>query len=220
MKNLVIITGGTSGLGLELTKLFCKNNEVLVIARTKKTELKGVQYAYGSVADEKFIKNLYERIAKKYKIVYLINNAAVGLFGSPETNTKERIDKVLEANLVGLMLNTTYAIPLLNSDGSKIVNILSTAATKGNVNESLYCAAKWGARGYTESLKATYKGTKIKVVDVCPGGMNSNFWNNNRDYVPKSKSAGWMSPKDVAKVIYDNVTNDSLSVSELIIERK
>ena len=75
---------------------------------------------------------------------------------------------------------------------------------KGNVNESLYCAAKWGVRGYTESLKAT---------------MDTDFWNENRDYVPTEKSSKWMKAKDVAKVIFENITNDNLCVSEIVIER-
>ena len=149
----------------------------------------------------------------------MINNAASGRFGEPETNSLERINEVFSAGLIGLILNTTYAIPLLDINGSKIVNILSTAALKGNINESLYCAAKWGARGYTESLKATYKGSKVKVISVCPGGMNTEFWQNNRDYVQEEKSNKWMSSKNVAEVIYNNVTNDKLCVSELVIER-
>ena len=220
MKNLVIVTGGTSGLGLELTKLFSHAGwDVLVLARTHREELENVMYEYGSIADEAFIKSVYERYSKDYRIKYLINNAACGCFGAPETNTMEKINVVLEAGLVGLILNTTYAIPLLDANGAKIVNVLSTAALRGNVNESLYCAQKWGARGYTESLKATYKGTKIKVVAVCPGGMNTDFWKNNRDYVSKDKSEKWMNVADVAKVVYDNITNDNLCVSDIVIER-
>ena len=219
MENLVVITGGTKGLGLELVKLFAKKEKVLVIARTKLNEIKGVLYEYGNLSDEVFLKNVYQKYSKNYRISYLINNAASGSFGSPETNNKEKIDKVFEAGLIGLILNTTYAIPMLNNDGAKVVNILSTAALKGNVNESLYCAAKWGAMGYTESLKATYKGTKIKVISVCPGGMNTEFWSENRNYVSEEKSAKWMNPEDVAKVIFENITNNHLCVSNLVIER-
>ena len=200
MKKLVVVTGGTSGLGLELVKKFKESYDVLVLARTKKEELENVKYEYGNIADENFIKNVYTKYKNEYVIDYLINNAACGRFGSPEDNNLEKINKVLEAGLVGLILNTTYAIPLLNQDGAKIINVLSTAALKGNVNESLYCASKWGARGYTESLKATYKGTNIKVVSVFPGGMNTEFWNQNRSYVGEEKSSKWMNPKK--RIVY------------------
>ncbi len=218
-KDLVVITGGNSGLGLELVKLFSKKYEVLVIARTKREELSGGLYKYGDICNEEFVKGLYSSIAEKYNICYLVNNAAVGAFGSPETNNLKKIDAVLGAGLCGLILNTTYALPLMKVKGGKIVNILSSAALKGNVNESLYCAAKWGGRGFTESLKTTYKGTNIKVIGVYPGGMDTAFWNNNRDYVPEEKSVKWMNPADVAKVIYDNITNNALCVADIVIER-
>lgn len=219
-QELVIITGGNSGLGLALTELFRKDHKVLVINRTKREEFENVLYEYGSISDEKFIKNLYDKYSKDYCITYLINNAATGCFGAPETNSLAKIQTVFDAGLIGLILNTTYALPLLNLNGAKIVNILSTAALKGNVNESLYCAAKWGARGYTESLKATFKGSAIKVVAVCPGGMNTNFWKENRDYVSEEKALTWLNPEDVAKTIFDNITNDTLNISEIVIERK
>ena len=219
MKDLVVITGGTRGLGWELVKKFSHKYEVLVIARTRREELQNVRYEYGDISDEKFIKAVYQKYAKDYQIKYLINNAAVGRFGAPDKNNLEMIHQVFDAGLIGMILNTTYALPLLDENGSKIVNILSTAALKGNVNESLYCAAKWGARGFTESLKATYKGTKIKVVSVCPGGMNTDFWAKNRDYVSEEKSQKWMDPAKVAKVIYDAVTNPDLAISEIVIER-
>ena len=218
-KDLVVITGGNSGLGLELTKLFSKRHNVLVIARTKRDELPNVLYEYGDISNEKFLNQLYSNLSENYNISYLINNAASGTFGSPETNTLKAINTVFSAGLVGLILNTTYAANLMKYKGGKIINILSSAALKGNVNESLYCAAKWGGRGFTESLKATYKGTNIKVVGVYPGGMNTAFWNNNRGYVSEEKSSKWMNPADVAKVIYDNVTNNKLCVADLVIER-
>lgn len=219
-ENLAVITGGNSGLGLELVKLLKKDQQVLVIARTKREEIAGVYYEYGSVADENFLINVYQKYSENYTINYLFNNAAVGCFCAPEENDFAKIQKVLEGNLVGLILNTTYALPLMqNVNTAKIINILSTAALKGNVNESLYCAAKWGARGYTESLKATFKGKNIKVISVCPGGMNSNFWNDNRNYVSEEKSSGWMNPAKVAEVIYNNITNNNLCVSDIGIER-
>ena len=222
MKDLVVITGGNSGLGRELVKKFSENGyEVLSISRTKRAEANGVHYEYGNIADEAFIKNLYKKYEKNYKIKYLINNAGLGIFGLPEINTAEAIDKVLDSNLKGMILNTTYALPLIkDAEGNRyIVNIMSTAALKGLPSESLYCAAKWGAKGYTESLKVIYKGTNIRVIGVYPGGINTEFWDNNHDYAPVEKCNKFMNPKDVANVIFNNITSNGLVVENIVIEK-
>ena len=97
---------------------------------------------------------------------------------------------------------------------------MSSAALRGNKQESVYCATKWGERGYTESLKVAYKGTSVKVIGVYPGGINTDFYKNSRDYISEEKQSTFMDPKDVANVIINNVFNDiNLTIGDLIIER-
>ena len=80
-KDLVVITGGTSDLGLELAKLFSKTKiNVLSLSRSRKIELKNVFYEYGNLSDENFIKSVYKKYEKDFSIKYLINNAASGFF--------------------------------------------------------------------------------------------------------------------------------------------
>jgi len=209
----MLVSGG-------ICNLFKNDYQVISISRTKRKELNGVKYFYGDVSDEKFLRDLYKRLSKQYFIKFLFNNAATGRFGNPKENDSKKVEAVLGAGLVGMILNTTYAIPLMEENGGKIINVMSTAGLKANANESLYCACKWGARGFTESLKAYYKGSKISVVGVYPGGMNTAFWNKNRDYLPKDKSDTFMKAEDVAKVIFDAVTNEALSVADITIEKK
>ena len=102
----------------------------------------------------------------------------------------------------------------------KFVNIMSSAALRGNKQESVYCATKWGERGYTESLKVAYKGTSVKIIGVYPGGINTNFYKNSRDYVSQEKQNTFMNPADVAKTIVDNLLSEAnLTVADIIIER-
>lgn len=102
----------------------------------------------------------------------------------------------------------------------KIVNIMSSAALRGNKQEAVYCATKWGEKGYTESLKACYKGTSVKIIGVYPGGINTEFYKNSRDYISEEKQSTFMNPKDVAKTIIENITNETnLTVADIIIER-
>ncbi len=116
---------------------------------------------------------------------------------------------------------STQVLKRFEKTGGKIVNIMSSAALKGNPMESAYCAIKWGERGYTESLKVAYKGTNVKIHGVYPGGINTNFYENAKDYVNDEKKSTFMNPADVAKIIIENVFNDlNLHIGDLIIERK
>ena len=87
-----------------------------------------------------------------------------------------------------------------------IVNVMSTAALTGKKGESVYCAAKWGARGYTLALQAEIP---QRVLAVYPGGMNTAFWPEER--------ANFMDPKEIAARIVAAVFETDLT--ELILKR-
>ena len=102
----------------------------------------------------------------------------------------------------------------------KIVNIMSSAALRGNKQEAVYCATKWGERGYIESLKVAYKGTSIKIIGVYLGGINTNFYKDSRDYVSEEKQNTFMNPTEVANTIMENILRtNNLTVADIIIER-
>lgn len=226
MKNIIIITGGTSGLGLELVKeSLNKGYFVCNLARNKEkmAELdeeftENYKGFVGDISDESFVNTSIREISKLGNISELINCAEKGIFKRATEYNSEDIDISL-TGLKGMILCTT-AVLNVKYENLKIVNIMSSAALKGNKSETVYCAAKWGERGYTEALKTEYKGTSIKIVGVYPGGMNSNFWNNSRDYVSEEKANTFMNSKDVAKVIMDNISYDNLNVADIMIERK
>ena len=119
-----------------------------------------------------------------------------------------------------MIIASTQVLKATEEKDVKIVNIMSSAALRGNKQESVYCATKWGERGYTESLKVAYKGTSVKVIGVYPGGMNTDFYKNSRDYVSEEKQSSFMNPAEVADVILQNVLNENnLTVADIVIER-
>lgn len=227
MKNIMIVTGGTSGLGLELVKqglereLFVCNigrNEEKMneLAKSFKENYQGF---CGDVSDEDFMINTIEEINKLGKISILINNAGEPSFRLPTEYRKNDIEKCFKG-LQGMIIASTQVLKVAQEKDLKIVNIMSSAALRGNKQESVYCATKWGERGYTESLKAAYKGTSVKVIGVYPGGINTNFYNNSRDYVSEEKQDSFMNPAEVADVIMQNVLNkNNLTIADIVIER-
>lgn len=226
-KEIVIITGGANGLGLELVKQFIKKDyfvcsidrdceKMQILSNTYKDNYKGF---IGDISDSVFVRNTINEISNLGNIKILINNAGEPSFKLPAEYEKEDIDKCFKG-LEGMILFSTETLKAKEEKDLKIVNIMSSAALRGNKQESVYCATKWGERGYTESLKVAYKGTSVKVIGVYPGGINTEFYKNSRDYVSKEKQATFMNPSDVAKTIIDNVTNDTnLTIADIIIER-
>lgn len=227
MNKVIIITGGAKGLGRELVKeslnrgLYVCNIDCDIEGMNKMSQEYRENYKgfIGDVSDEKFIKETIETISKIGDIRIIINNAGEPSFKMPTNYTNDDINKCFKG-LRGMILCSTEVLKVKNEQNLKIVNIMSSAALRGNKQEAVYCATKWGEKGYTESLKVAYKGTSVKVIGVYPGGINTNFYKNSRDYVSEEKQATFMNPKDVAETILSNVMSDkNLTVADLIIER-
>lgn len=231
MEDIAIVSGASSGLGFEIAKrLVEEGTNVCILSRDGNNlnnayeKLLNVSNAkiekfIGNVSDEEFVTEIFGELTKKYKIKWLYNVAGIGMFFPPEETTKEMIENVFEANLYGLILMSTAALKQMkiNNEGN-IINIMSSSAKQGRPNESIYCAAKWGARGYTESLIEWSKGTNIRVFAVYPGGMNTPFWDKidgaNQNVI------NFMDPKEVAEQIIYSVTNKrTIKITDITIDR-
>ncbi|MDD5796487.1 MAG: SDR family NAD(P)-dependent oxidoreductase [Oscillospiraceae bacterium] len=231
MKNIHIITGGGSGLGFAIAKkLTAMGENVAIVGRdinklsSAKIKIKidnnsDILTFSGDISDEKFVNHLFSEITASYKVVCLYNCAGVGRFGEPENNNIDMINDAISGSLIGLILMSSSAIKYMKDCGGNIINIMSTAALKGNPLESVYCAAKWGARGFTESLKAYTKGSNIKVMGVYPGGMNTDFWNDKCGAKPDTSK--FMDADEVAEqIVLSTVKRKSMCVSDITIDRK
>jgi short-subunit dehydrogenase len=234
MKNIVIITGATGGVGKALAKEYLlKGENVCLISRNEnnlektKNELqkfskKDIIIYAGDVSDEKFVKDFYADLTKKYRISCLVNNAGVGRFGTIYDNNKEMLETVFPAIVYGTILMTTNALPHMkdSKDIVKIVNIISISGMRGFKFESLYCAAKAAQEGYSQVLRAELFGTNIKVVNVYPGGIDTDFWKNNRNYVSEEVQKTFAKPSEVAKTIVDTLYDKkSLVLKDLVFEQ-
>ena len=227
MNDIIIITGGASGLGFEVVKQSLTKG-LMVCNIDKNTEkMNELDIAFkenykgfiGDISNEEFMTNTINEIKNMGNIKILINNAGEPSFKLPTEYTKEDIEKCFKG-LQGMIIASTQVLKAKEEKNLKIVNIMSSAALRGNKQESVYCASKWGERGYTESLKVAYKGTSVKIIGVYPGGINTEFYKNSRDYVTVEKSNSFMKAEDVAKTIIDNVMNDTnLTVADIMIER-
>ena len=181
--NFVIVTGGSSGLGFELSKHLVKNGKnVIIIGRNKeklkitKSELNRInsnltvlEYSL-DISNEAQVDNFFEELKdKKIKVDYLYNNAGKGYYGKVENISSKDITEVFNSNLIGLILMTSRFIDLTKNNGTytRVINILSTAALVGKKMESVYNSAKWGITTvYIKLLKVTYFHLEISNFGV------------------------------------------------------
>jgi len=228
MSSVAIVTGVSSGLGLELALGFpAEVNHVIGISRKRPADPRWlalgqkhqVTHVMGDVADSDVVSRAFSEACKIGLPTVLINVAGQGVFGPAGNYTKNDLDDVLRGNLVGLILFCERAIAdFRKSGGGTIVNVMSTAAHIGRAGEAIYCAAKWGARGYTESIRAEMKGSPVRVIGAYPGGMKTSFWSAARGTT--TDSSKFMEAKDVAAIILAAIRSPKGTyVSDIIINR-
>ncbi|HKR63891.1 MAG TPA: SDR family oxidoreductase [Thermoanaerobaculia bacterium] len=203
--SVAIITGGTSGLGASIAaQLRERGWDVVTVSRRKSADVSG------DASREETVKRAIAFAESRGTIALLVNCAGAGVFGNAGSYDEETVRRVLDANLVSTILFCDALFTRFATEGGTIVNVLSTAALLAKPKESVYSAAKWGARGYTEVLKLEAKGTKARVMSVAPGGMQTPFWPEQRE--------GFMDPGEIARVIVDAIERP-VKITEIVIER-
>jgi len=205
MTGVALITGGTSGLGAAIASLLRERGmQVVTVSRRESADVAG------DASHTDTVRRALRTAERLGAITLLVNCAGVGIYGPAGSYDEDSIRRTLDANLTSMILFCDALFPRLARDGGTIVNVLSTAAIAAKPKESVYSAAKWGARGYTEVLKAEAKGTNARVISVAPGGMQTPFWPEERE--------GFMDPREIAKVIVDAIERP-VNVNAIVIER-
>jgi short-subunit dehydrogenase len=203
--SVALLPGGTSGLGAALAALLRERGmRVVTVSRRDGADVRG------DASREETVRRAMAFAESLGPITLLVNCAGAGVFGEAGTYSEESVRRVIDANLLATILFCDALFPRFARDGGTIVNVLSTAALIAKAKESVYCAAKWGARGYTEVLKTEAKGTKARVMSVAPGGMQTPFWPDARE--------GFMDPREIAAVIVEAIERP-VKITEIVIER-
>ena len=206
---VAIVVGASSGLGLEIVRLLEAGGRTVVgVSRHGETTIRGDASQRDTAV--RALDDADKLAGAHGPVDLLVNCAGVGIYGPAGSYDDAAIAAVVDANLVATIVFCEVLALRFKDAGGTIVNVLSTAALTGKPNETIYCAAKWGARGYSEALRAEAKGTKLRVMSVAPGGMNTPFWEEVR--------TDFMDPREVAAVIVDAVDRP-VFVSEISIVR-
>jgi len=185
-----IITGGTSGIGREIAKLFAKNGASIAIFGTneeralsvikelesqKVNEAQEFSYKLVDVSDAKEVDGAINDILSKWSSIdILINNAGITKDNLLMKMKEEDWDQVINVNLKSVY-NTCKALvrPMMKLKGGKIINIASVIGLMGNAGQTNYAASKSGIIGFTKSLAKELASRGVCVNCIAPGYINT-----------------------------------------------
>lgn len=178
MNRIVVITGASSGIGLNVYRIFEDLGDTpICLSLSNPENLKN--FILCDVSNLEQVKQAFNIIKEKFqKIDILINNAGFGISGAVELEKPENFQKIFDVDFFGTIHCYQNAVPLMNK-GSKIINISSTCALFSLPFRGFYCAVKsaLSSISYAERMELMESG--ISVVSICPGETKSNF-NKNR----------------------------------------
>lgn len=179
---IVIVTGGTHGIGFETAlKLKEKGSKVVVTGRDEKyfpaCVEKGLHPFGCDVSDENEVKSFFTEFEKQFgKLDVLINNAGYGYFDKLEDIDPVKFLDVYKTNVLGSMMMAKEAVKFFRkAGGGNIVNISSTAGLKGFSAGSPYVATKFALKGMTECWRDELRKDNIRVILVNPSQVQTGF---------------------------------------------
>jgi len=209
LKNrIAIVTGSTSGIGREITlKLLKSEIKVVGLGRDHKKFEPGFDSYFPvtiDLSDFDSIARLIPKILGEYpNIDILISNAGYGDFRRLENFSGKQICEFVNLNLTSHILLCRHLVSHMKASGSGDIIVLgSEASLAGKKNASLYSAAKFGLRGFTQSLRDECGNTGVRVCLVNPGLVRSPFF-EDLNFEPGHEDNNAIEAEDIAKVVLD-----------------
>lgn len=174
---VVVLTGTSSGLGLETARLLTAQGYSVVGVARREVDAEDVGGAYChhryDFAEIDGIKSLADEIVAEHGWPYaLINSAAIGTDGLLATMHNSDIERVIAVNLTAPIILTKYlSRGMIDAREGRIINISSVVASTGYRGLSAYASTKAGLEGFTRSLARDLGRRGITVNSVAPGFM-------------------------------------------------
>ena len=235
-RKVVLITGGTRGIGKSVAERFAKEGYNLVLNYvSENTDIESIKNNFKEYGNEVLIlkadvskfdecENLVkETISKFGKIDVLVNNAGITKDGLIAMMKEDAFDRVIDINLKGTFNMTRNVVPyMMKKRCGNIVNISSVVGVAGNAGQSNYAASKAGIIGFTKSLAKELSARNIRVNAVAPGFIDTDMTSVLTDKVKENiyaqiplKRMG--DTKEVANVVYFLSNDESSYITGQVI---
>ena len=210
--NTVLITGGTSGIGLALAKKFLnKGNRVIVTGRDQE-KLVRVQADFPKIitqaADMSRFEDVEQLAGRFTDTNILINNAGVQYnydFADP-TISMDYVKKELQTNLIGPLLLIRLMLPhFMTKQTAAIINVSSGLGIVPKQSAPVYCGSKAGLRLFTKSLRWQLENSRIKVFEIIPPIVDTDM--------TRGRGKGKISSETLVEEFWGGFQNDKYEMT-------
>jgi len=214
----VVITGGTSGIGLATADIFLKNgwNTVLIGRDAEKGmqverqlgetySLAQVAFIQADISKSSEVEHAKQITLNKFKTVdAIINNAGIVIHGEVHETSEEDWDKIFDVDVKGTFLVSKAFLPtMIEQDHGSIVNISSVSGMAGDRAMVAYNAAKGAIINMTRAMAIDYGKNNIRVNVVAPGPTNTPLFHQDKQKFAKNSPLNRIvEPEEVAAAIY------------------
>lgn len=186
-KQVIVITGATSGIGLATARALGHVGATVVIAARNETRLREIKDEMGSqaevlatdVTDLGQVSRLVAETQRRHgRIDTWVNNAGIDIRGRFADLAPDQIEQILQVNLLGTINGMKAVLPQLTAQGfGGIINVSSLAAIRGVPYRATYSAAKHGVKGLSEALRIELarEHPRITISLIHPGRVTTHF---------------------------------------------
>lgn len=233
----VFITGASSGIGKACAEQFAALGANLVITARREDRLKTLASELSSeygiscmpiqldVRNHEQVQSVFLKLqADKIEVDVLVNNAGLALASDKiQSGQITNWDTMIDTNVKGLLYVTKAALPtMLKRNQGHIINIGSVAGHGCYASGNVYCATKYAVRALSKSIRLDLMGTAIRVSEIDPGAVETEFsevrWNDKDKAKKFYQGFQPLTADDIADtVIYCATRPPHVNVSELIV---
>ncbi|MCR5176603.1 MAG: SDR family oxidoreductase [Anaerovibrio sp.] len=204
MKKGVLITGGTSGIGLAAAVRFSRRNDHVVLLGRDKARgeaatqqvmaLSGSRNCYYVQGDVSRLEDCRRAVQSTVELCgtidYLVNSAGVYLEKSLDDMSEDDFARIIDINLKGTYFMTQQAVLFMKKQGSgSIVNISSDAGVHGNLLCSAYCASKGAVNLFSRAMALELAPWNVRINSICPGDVMTPLTDRQLDQYPDKELA-------------------------------
>lgn len=212
----VLLTGATGGIGVYIARAVIEQgahlsmvaypgNHLDTLAKELSLPKRKIIWFDQDLRNDEGINQVIDgTIDELGTIDVLINNAGIEVTAPYHELTTDSIDSILRCNLRAPLTLSRRVLPgMLERNAGHIVNISSLAGKSGPSCQEVYAATKAGLIGFTESLRATYRKTKIGASVICPGFVEAGIYDRLKTQtgLPAPKLLGTSRPESVSEAV-------------------